>query len=94
MSSKEEAERVKRKGLKLDQGISKRMKTSEDVSEEDLKGMMQLVPLEEVYVEALQATKDKEKELWVELKRLFEPNFEDQIWTHTQALMHDPLDWK
>nr|GFA15074.1 hypothetical protein [Tanacetum cinerariifolium] len=30
------------------------MKTSEDVSKEDLKGMMQLVPLEEVYVEALQ----------------------------------------
>nr|GEZ83717.1 hypothetical protein [Tanacetum cinerariifolium] len=53
MSSKEEGERMKRKGLKLDQGSSKRMKTSEDVSEEDLKGMMQLVPVEEVYVEAL-----------------------------------------
>nr|GEZ39964.1 hypothetical protein [Tanacetum cinerariifolium] len=38
----------------LDQGSSKRMKTSEDVSEEDVKGMMQLVPMEEVYVEALQ----------------------------------------
>nr|GEV62299.1 xylulose kinase-1 [Tanacetum cinerariifolium] len=54
MSSTEEAKRVKRKGLKLDQGSSKRMKTSEDVSEEDLKGMMQLVHVEEVYVEALQ----------------------------------------
>nr|GEY64442.1 hypothetical protein [Tanacetum cinerariifolium] len=42
MSSKEEAERVKKKGLRLAQGSSKRMKTSEDVSEEDLKGMMQL----------------------------------------------------
>nr|GEX54178.1 hypothetical protein [Tanacetum cinerariifolium] len=29
-----------------------------------------------------QATKDKEKELWVELKRLFKPDFEDQLWTH------------
>nr|GEU43850.1 ribonuclease H-like domain-containing protein [Tanacetum cinerariifolium] len=107
MSSKEEAERVKRKCLKLDQGSSKRMKTSEDVSEEDLKGMMRLVPLEEVYVEALQlwtlvketfsirqATKDKEKELWVEPKRLFELDFEDQLWTHNQAFIHDPLDWK
>nr|GEY01453.1 putative reverse transcriptase domain-containing protein [Tanacetum cinerariifolium] len=110
MSSKEEGERVKRQGLKIDQGSYKRMKTFEDVSAEDLKGMMQLVPLEEVYVEALQvknpiidweihskekreedlhqlwtlvketlsikqATKDNEKELWVELKRLFEPNF-------------------
>nr|GEZ38222.1 hypothetical protein [Tanacetum cinerariifolium] len=57
-------------------------------------GMMQLVPLEEVYVEALQATKDKEKELWVDLKRLFEPDFEDQLWTHNQAFIHYPLEWK
>nr|GEY09615.1 hypothetical protein [Tanacetum cinerariifolium] len=41
-----------------------------------------------------QATRDKEKELWVELKRVFEPDFEDQLWTHHQAFMHDPLDWK
>nr|GEW71124.1 reverse transcriptase domain-containing protein [Tanacetum cinerariifolium] len=54
MSSTEEGERMKRKGLKLDQGSAKRMKTSEDVSKEDLKGMMQLVPVEEVYIEALQ----------------------------------------
>nr|GEU40602.1 hypothetical protein [Tanacetum cinerariifolium] len=40
------------------------------------------------------ATKDKEKELWVDLKRLFEPDFEDQLWTHNQALMHDPVEWK
>nr|GEU99540.1 hypothetical protein [Tanacetum cinerariifolium] len=86
-----------------------------------------LVPLEEVYVEALQvkhpiidweihsegkedlhqlwtlvketfsirqATKDKEKELWVKQKRLFEPDFEDQLWTHNQDFMHDLLDWK
>nr|GEV20987.1 hypothetical protein [Tanacetum cinerariifolium] len=51
MSSKEEGERMKRKGLKLDQGSAKRMKTSEDVSKEDLKGMMQLVPLEEVLID-------------------------------------------
>nr|GEY23887.1 ribonuclease H-like domain-containing protein [Tanacetum cinerariifolium] len=77
----------------------------EEVLDEDLKEMMQLVPVEEVYVEALQtlvketlsirqATSDKEKELWVELKRLFEPDFEDQLWTHTQALMHDLVKWK
>nr|GEV83966.1 hypothetical protein [Tanacetum cinerariifolium] len=108
MSLKEEGERVKRQGLKIDQGSSKRMKTSEDVSEEELKGMMQLVPLEEIYVKALQfdredlhqlwtlvketfsirqATKDKEKELWEELKRLFELDIEDQLWTHNQAFM-------
>nr|GEY57575.1 hypothetical protein [Tanacetum cinerariifolium] len=54
MTSKEEKERVKRKWLKLEQGSAKKMKTSDDVSEEDLKEMMQLVPIEEVYVEALQ----------------------------------------
>nr|GFA80659.1 hypothetical protein [Tanacetum cinerariifolium] len=54
MSSKEEAERFKRKGLRLEQGSAKRMKTSEDASEKDIKEMMQLVPVEEVYVEALQ----------------------------------------
>nr|GEU78824.1 hypothetical protein [Tanacetum cinerariifolium] len=155
MASKEEGERVKRKGLKLEQGSVKKMKTSEDVSEEDLKEMMQLVPVEEVYVEALQvkhliidweihtegkrdywkiirlgghttvyqffmdmlkkfnredlnqlwtlvketlsirqASSDKEKELWVKLKRLFKSDFEDKLWTHTQALMHDPVEWR
>nr|GEU79601.1 retrovirus-related Pol polyprotein from transposon TNT 1-94 [Tanacetum cinerariifolium] len=47
MSSKEEAERFKRKGLRLEQGSAKRMKTSEEVSKEDLKEMMQLIPVEE-----------------------------------------------
>nr|GEZ35389.1 hypothetical protein [Tanacetum cinerariifolium] len=155
MGSKEEGERFKRKGLRLEQDIAKKAKTSEEVSEEDLKEMMQLVPVEEVYVEALQvkhpiinweihtkgkrsywkiirlgestasyqffvdmlkhfdredlnqlwelvketlnirqATSDKEKELWVELKRLYESNVEDQLWTQTQALMHDPVEWR
>nr|GEU81873.1 synaptobrevin, longin-like domain protein [Tanacetum cinerariifolium] len=104
MTLKEEGERVKRKWLKLEQGSVKKIKTSEDVSKEDIKEMMQLVPVEEVYVEALQldredlnqlwtlvketlsirqASSGKEKELWVELKRLFEPDVEDQLWTHT-----------
>nr|GEU47263.1 hypothetical protein [Tanacetum cinerariifolium] len=100
MASKEEGERFKRKGLRLDQSNAKKMKTSEEVSKEDLKAMMQLVPVEEVYVEALQtlsirqAIGDKEKELWVELKRLYEPDVEDQLWTQTQALMHDPVEWR
>nr|GEU41778.1 reverse transcriptase domain-containing protein [Tanacetum cinerariifolium] len=54
MASKEEGERVKRKGIKLEQGSAKKMKTSEEVSEENLKEMMQLVLVEEVYVKALQ----------------------------------------
>nr|GEX33828.1 hypothetical protein [Tanacetum cinerariifolium] len=98
MASKEEGERVKRKGLRLEQKSAKKMKTSEEVSEEDLKEMMQLVPVEETLVKETlsirQDTSDKEKELWVELKRLFKPDVKDQLWTHTQALMHDLLEWR
>nr|GEX51755.1 hypothetical protein [Tanacetum cinerariifolium] len=69
-SNEEENERVKRPGIKLDQRSSKRVKISrtprlepsqeqqfkgsKGVSKEELKGMMQLVPLEEVYIEAVQ----------------------------------------
>nr|GEZ94412.1 hypothetical protein [Tanacetum cinerariifolium] len=102
-------ERFKRKGIRLEQDSAKKVKTSEEVSEEDLKTMMQLVPVEEHFnredlnqlwtlvketLSIRQATSDKEKELWVELKRLFEPDVEDQLWTHTQALMHDPVEWR
>nr|GEU40206.1 hypothetical protein [Tanacetum cinerariifolium] len=134
MASKEEGERFKRKRLRLDQDSAKKIKTPKEVSEENLKEMMQLVPVEEVYIEALQvkhpiidweiysegqrtywkiirlgghtttlvketlsirqATSDKEKELWVELKRLYEPDVKDQLWTRTQALMHDLVEWR
>nr|GEV52682.1 hypothetical protein [Tanacetum cinerariifolium] len=161
IGSKEEAERFKRKGLRLEQESVKKLKTLEEVKEtkkvpeEKVKKMMQLVPVEEIYVEALQfkhpiidreiytegqrsywkiirlggsstsyqffvnllkhlnredlnqlcllvketlnirpATSDKEMELWVELKRLYEPDVEDQLWTHTQNLMHALVEWK
>ncbi|GJW98567.1 hypothetical protein Tco_0180375 [Tanacetum coccineum] len=38
-------------------------------------------------------TNDKEKELWVELKRIFEPDDNDMLWK-LQKYMHDPLIWK
>ncbi|GKC92727.1 hypothetical protein Tco_1158169 [Tanacetum coccineum] len=38
-------------------------------------------------------TKDKERELWVELKRLFEPDDDDILWK-LQRYMHDPLKWR
>nr|GFD22704.1 hypothetical protein [Tanacetum cinerariifolium] len=41
-----------------------------------------------------QAISDKENELWVELKRLYEPDVEDQLWTQTQVLMYDPVEWR
>ncbi|GJZ81803.1 hypothetical protein Tco_0646797 [Tanacetum coccineum] len=35
-------------------------------------------------------TNDKERALWVEFKRLFEPNTDDTLWK-LQRYMHDPL---
>ncbi|GJZ61246.1 hypothetical protein Tco_0617383 [Tanacetum coccineum] len=35
---------------------------------------------------------DKEKELWIELKRLFEPDDANTLWK-LQRYMHDPLKW-
>nr|GFC64785.1 hypothetical protein [Tanacetum cinerariifolium] len=62
--SKEESAWLKRKGIRLEQEEVKKMKTSEEVSEEvksseevskeKIKEMIQLVPIKEVYVEALQ----------------------------------------
>nr|GEW17963.1 hypothetical protein [Tanacetum cinerariifolium] len=74
MSSKEETERFKRKGPRLEKVSEKKLKTSEEVPEE--------VP------------KDKRDGALVELKRLYEPDDEDQLWSHTQNLMHAPVEWK
>ncbi|GJZ51788.1 hypothetical protein Tco_0606303 [Tanacetum coccineum] len=93
-----------------------------EVSEEELHKLLVIVPVEEVYIEALQIfedmlkrfdrddleklwdlvkkrfrstepTVDKEKVLWVELKRLFEPDDDDTLWK-LQRYMHDPLKWR
>nr|GEV62549.1 hypothetical protein [Tanacetum cinerariifolium] len=115
IGSKEEVERFKRKGLRLQQESVKKLKTSKEVKatqeipEEKVKEIMQLVPVEEhldrevlnqlwaLVKETLSirpAISDKEMELWVELKRLYEPDVEDQLWTPTQNLMHAPVEWK
>nr|GEW91053.1 hypothetical protein [Tanacetum cinerariifolium] len=64
MGSKEETERLKRKGLNLEKEQVKKQKSSEEAPEiktsneeftkEKIKEMMQLVPLKDVYVQALQ----------------------------------------
>nr|GEY07002.1 glutamic acid-rich protein-like [Tanacetum cinerariifolium] len=64
IGSKEEAERYKRKAIRFNQESSKKLKSSEEVIEEakstdeifeeKIKEMMQLIPIEEIYVEALQ----------------------------------------
>nr|GEX97163.1 hypothetical protein [Tanacetum cinerariifolium] len=98
IGSKEESERFKRKGLRLEQDSAKKLKTSEEVPEEKLKEMMELIPVEEALVkETLNirpAANDKENDLWVELKILYEPDVKDLLWTHTQNLMHALVEWK
>nr|GEX40840.1 hypothetical protein [Tanacetum cinerariifolium] len=122
-----EAERLKRKGLNLDQESVKKLKTSEEVTEEakspdevpeeKVKEMMQLVLLKKFMLKPFKSNiplltgrftlRDRgvigrlqghlpvtEMKLWVELKRLFEPDDEDQLWTHTQNFMHAPVEWK
>nr|GEW61687.1 hypothetical protein [Tanacetum cinerariifolium] len=32
-------------------------------------------------------------ELWVELKRMYDPDPKDQLWTLTQNYMHEPVEW-
>nr|GFA24926.1 hypothetical protein [Tanacetum cinerariifolium] len=124
IGSKEEAERLKRKGLNLEQEHVKKQKTSEEdreieksteeIFEEKMKEMMQLRSywkiirlggnsacyqffidllkqldredlnqlwgLVKEYLSIRPATSEKEMELWVELKRLYEPDPEDQLW--------------
>nr|GEW93027.1 hypothetical protein [Tanacetum cinerariifolium] len=165
MGSKDETERIKRKCINLEQESAKKQKISEEVPEEvkssdevleeKIKELIQLVPIEEVYVEALQvkhpiidwnvhteghrsywkitrlggssasyqffvdmlkqidredlnqlwalvkeilsirpSTDEKEMELWIELKRLYEPDVEDHLWTHTQHIMYAPVEWR
>nr|GEU67358.1 hypothetical protein [Tanacetum cinerariifolium] len=84
-----------------------------EMSKEDVKNMLEIVPLAEFKMEALQVKEDldalwrlvkkklcttipivnREKALWVELKRLYEPNATDVFWK-LQRYMHDPLSWK
>ncbi|GJW19828.1 hypothetical protein Tco_0027264 [Tanacetum coccineum] len=42
---------------------------------------------------ATEPTEDMERALWVELKRLFEPDKNDVLWK-LQRYMHDPLTWR
>nr|GEY90255.1 hypothetical protein [Tanacetum cinerariifolium] len=92
IGSKEEAKRFKRKGIRFEQESVKKLKTSEEhLDREDLNHLWRLVK-ESLSIRP--AASDKEMELWVELKRIYEPDDEDQLWTHTQNLMHAPVEWK
>nr|GEW65338.1 hypothetical protein [Tanacetum cinerariifolium] len=82
IGSKEEAKRLKRKCLNLEQEHVKKQKTSEEASEI------------EKSTEEIPEEKMKEMMQLVELKRLYEPDPEDQLWAQTQNYIHAPTEWK
>ncbi|GKC10817.1 hypothetical protein Tco_1007599, partial [Tanacetum coccineum] len=117
MDSDLEVQRLKRAGEDEQQSAEEK-----GLSKEELQNLLVIVPVEEVYVEALQIfvdilkkldredlvklwdlvkerfsttepTDDKEKELWVKLKRLFKPD-DDDILRKLQRYMHDPVIWR
>ncbi|GJY95220.1 hypothetical protein Tco_0511581, partial [Tanacetum coccineum] len=63
---------------------------SEDTRRDDLFKLWDLV---KERFSTTEPTDDKEKEFWVELKRLFEPDNDDILWK-LQRYMHDPLVWR
>ncbi|GJR86110.1 hypothetical protein Tco_0210121 [Tanacetum coccineum] len=92
----------------LEHSQEQQTKDPKELSEEELKKMMELVPIEEKFnkedldrlwslvkktFSTSDHTEDKEKQLWVELKRLYEPDPRDQLWA-LQRYMHDPLVWR
>nr|GEW03299.1 hypothetical protein [Tanacetum cinerariifolium] len=75
-------------------GITEAYQNFEDmlksINKEDLVALWRLV--KEKFSSAVPNI-DKEKALWVELKRLFEPDTEDVLWK-LQRYMHYPIVWK
>nr|GFC01092.1 hypothetical protein [Tanacetum cinerariifolium] len=95
MGSKEESKRLKRKGLNLEKEQVKKQKSSEEppeietitkeFTEEKIKEMMQLVPVEDVYVQALQV-----KHPIIDWK----VHSEGQMSYWQINYMHAPVEWK
>nr|GEW50227.1 hypothetical protein [Tanacetum cinerariifolium] len=75
-------------------GLTKAYQIFEDMlkrfDKEDLVALRNLV--KEKFC-SIEPSEDKEKALWDELKRLFEPNAADALWK-LQRYMHAPLTWK
>ncbi|GJV03254.1 hypothetical protein Tco_1336823, partial [Tanacetum coccineum] len=96
MDSEEEVQRLKRTGQDAEAKPAKRQRTkevSESVQEQidELDDLIKLWSLVQERYNSSGLTKDKEIELWVELKMLFEPDAENFL--ELQKYIHDPLKW-
>ncbi|GKE22128.1 hypothetical protein Tco_1433640 [Tanacetum coccineum] len=102
MDSEEEVQRLKRAGQDVEAKPAKRQRT-EEVSEsiqeqtdkeqktDELEDLVKLWSLVQERYNSSGLTEDKEIEVWVELKMLFEPYAENLL--ELQKYMHDPLKW-
>ncbi|GJS20675.1 hypothetical protein Tco_0449307 [Tanacetum coccineum] len=93
-----EKEVMKRFGFDFQKPPAKRQKIREvsELNIQLLTGKFSLKNKEDLVKKKFSSTEptiDKEKVLWVELKRLFEPDDDDTLWK-LQRYMHDPLKWK
>ncbi|GJZ13718.1 hypothetical protein Tco_0548948 [Tanacetum coccineum] len=79
----EESVKIQKIGETSGSGEEQSAEKEKELSEEELHKLLVVVPVEEVYVEALQ----------VELKRLFELDNDDILWK-LKRYMHDPLVWR
>nr|GEU80647.1 hypothetical protein [Tanacetum cinerariifolium] len=65
-----------------------------EMTTEDVQNMLEIVQYLNLKLKLYsKAGVDKEKALWVELKRLFEPDADDVLWK-LQRYMHAPLTWR
>ncbi|GJZ95051.1 hypothetical protein Tco_0667254 [Tanacetum coccineum] len=85
----------------LVQESSKRLKTGEssvpaeesnDKEEEELEDLVKPLSIIKEKFTSTEPTKDKEREIWVELKRLFEQDTDDELWK-LQKHIHD-ITWR
>nr|GFD25980.1 hypothetical protein [Tanacetum cinerariifolium] len=74
--------------------IDWKVHTEDLLKQLDREDLNQLWALVKEYISSRPATSEKEMELWVELKRMYELDPEDQLWTLTQNFMHAPVEWK
>nr|GEU69879.1 synaptobrevin, longin-like domain protein [Tanacetum cinerariifolium] len=70
--------------------VDKAVRLQEQLDEEERYGLVQLWSLVKERFSTTEPIDNKEKELWVELKRLFELDVDDTLWK-LQRYIHDPL---
>nr|GEY98359.1 hypothetical protein [Tanacetum cinerariifolium] len=97
------SEQESAKKQKTSEEVSEEVKSSNEVPEEKIKELIRLIDREDLNqlwalvketLSVRPAKDEKEMEFWVELKRLYEPDVEDQLQTHTQHIMHAPVEWR